>query len=86
MNFGVVDWAITIVYLAGSVALGVRAKKYVENLAGYMVAGRRVNVSPGIAAFVATEIGTVTFVYWFVIDYFKSSIGRVRVKPPDAIL
>lgn len=69
MNFGTLDWLVTIVYLSGSVALGVWAKRYVENLTGYMVAGRRVKVSLGIATFVATELGTVTFVYYGELGY-----------------
>ena len=77
MNFGVPDWIITIVYLAGSIALGIRAKKHVESLAGYMVAGRKVNVSLGIAAFVATEIGTVTFVYFGEIGYVAGFSGFI---------
>ena len=77
MNFGALDWAITIVYLAGSVALGLRAKKHADNLAGYMVAGRRVNVALGIAAFVATEIGTVTFVYFGEIGYVAGFSGFI---------
>ncbi len=69
MNFGPLDWLVTIVYLCGSVALGIWAKRYVENLTGYMVAGRRVKVSLGIATFVATELGTVTFVYYGELGY-----------------
>lgn len=64
MNFGTIDWIFTVVYLAGSVTIGIWAKRYVENLAGYMVAGRKVKVSLGIATFVATELGTVTYVYF----------------------
>jgi SSS family solute:Na+ symporter len=69
MNFGIIDWVITVVYLVGSIALGIWAKRYVENLAGYMVAGRKVKVSLGIATFVATELGTVTFVYFGELGY-----------------
>ena len=69
MNFGLLDWVLTVAYLAGSVAIGIRAKRYVEDLAGYMVAGRRVGASLGIATFVATEIGTVTFVYFGELGY-----------------
>jgi SSS family solute:Na+ symporter len=77
MNFGLVDWCITIVYLLGSVALGVRAKRYVENLEGYLVAGRRVKLSLGIATFVATELGTVTFVYYGEIGYVAGFSGFI---------
>ena len=77
MNFGVLDWIITIAFLIGSVALGLRARKYAGSLDGYLVAGRKVNVSLGIAAFVATEIGTVTFVYFGEIGYVAGFSGFI---------
>jgi len=69
MNFAPVDWVVTAAYLAVSVALGIRARRYVEDLAGYIVAGRKVGASLGIATFVATEIGTVTYVYFGELGY-----------------
>jgi len=69
MNFGLLDWVVVVAYLAVSVAFGIRAKRYVENLDGYMVAGRRVGASLGIATFVATEIGIVTYVYFGELGY-----------------
>jgi SSS family solute:Na+ symporter len=77
MNFGLLDWCVTIVYLAGTVALGIRAKKYVENLEGYLVAGRKVKLSLGIATFVATELGTVTFVYYGELGYVAGFSGFI---------
>jgi SSS family solute:Na+ symporter len=77
MNFGAIDWAILVIYLTASVVIGIRTKKYVENLTGFMVAGRRINVSLGIAAFVATEIGTVTFVYFGEIGYVAGFSGFI---------
>ncbi len=69
MNFGPIDWVVTVVYLAVSVAFGIKARRYVEDLAGYIVAGRKVGVSLGVATFVATEIGTVTYVYFGELGY-----------------
>lgn len=63
MNFTPIDWIVTAAYLCVTVVFGIRARRYVEDLSGYIVAGRRVGASLGIATFVATEIGTVTFVY-----------------------
>lgn len=77
MNFGAVDWFITVAYLVASVALGIWAKRYVENLAGYMVAGRKVKVSLGIATFVATELGTVTYVYYGELGYVAGFSGFI---------
>src|SRR5512137_895367 len=77
MNFGTIDWVLTVSYLLASVALGVWAKRYVENLAGYMVAGRKVKVSLGIATFVATELGTVTYVYYGELGYVAGFSGFI---------
>ena len=77
MNFGLVDWAVTIAYLIVSVTLGIWAKRYVENLAGYMVAGRKVKLSLGIATFVATELGTVTYVYYGELGYVAGFSGFI---------
>jgi SSS family solute:Na+ symporter len=77
MNFGTIDWVLTVAYLLASVALGIWAKRYVENLAGYMVAGRRVKVSLGIATFVATELGTVTYVYYGELGYVAGFSGFI---------
>ncbi|MEW6509887.1 MAG: sodium:solute symporter family protein [Bacteroidota bacterium] len=77
MNFGLLDWVVTASYLAVSVTLGIWVKKYVEDLAGYMVAGRRVKLSLGIATFVATELGTVTFVYFGELGYVAGFSGFI---------
>lgn len=69
MNFTTIDWLILFLYLAFSVFIGIRAKKYVENLEAYFVAGRRVKVALGSATLIATEIGIVTFMYLGQIGY-----------------
>ena len=63
MNFHILDWIILALYLGASVFIGLRARKYVENMEGYLVAGRRVGVALGSATLMATEIGIVTFMY-----------------------
>lgn len=63
MNFQLIDWIILFLYLGFSVFVGLWAKKYVENMEGYFVAGRRVKVALGSATLIATEIGIVTFMY-----------------------
>jgi SSS family solute:Na+ symporter len=52
-----------------SIGAGLRARRYVEDLPDYLVAGRRVQTSLGVATFVASEIGTVTFVYLAELGY-----------------
>ena len=69
MNFQGIDWIILVLYLSVSVFIGVRAKKYVENMEGYFVAGRRVKVALGSATLIATEIGIVTFMYFGELGY-----------------
>ena len=69
MNFHLIDWIILFAYLAVSVFVGIRAKRYVENMEGYFVAGRRVKVALGSATLIATEIGVVTFMYFGELGY-----------------
>jgi SSS family solute:Na+ symporter len=69
MNFQILDWCILFAYLAGSMYFGLRARKYVENMEGYFVAGRRVKVALGSATLIATEIGIVTFMYFGELGY-----------------
>ena len=69
MNFHLLDWIILFAYLAISVFVGIRAKRYVENMEGYFVAGRRVKVALGSATLIATEIGVVTFMYFGELGY-----------------
>src|SRR3990170_8135085 len=69
MNFQILDWFILVIYLAGTIFIGIRARKYVENMEGYFVAGRRVKVALGSATLIATEIGIVTFMYLGEIGY-----------------
>ncbi|MGB9773564.1 MAG: sodium:solute symporter family protein [Bacteroidota bacterium] len=69
MNFHLIDWVALILYLSFSVFMGVRAKKYVEDMVGYFVAGRRVKVALGSATLIATEIGIVTFMYMGQLGY-----------------
>lgn len=69
MNFSIIDWIILAIYLLGTVYIGIWVKRYVQNLSGYIVAGRKIKVSLGIATFTATELGTVTFVYFGELGY-----------------
>ncbi|MEO8647879.1 MAG: sodium:solute symporter family protein [Acidobacteriota bacterium] len=69
MTFNSLDWIILLAYLTATVIIGLWAKKYVEDLSGYMVAGRRIKVSLGVATFAATEIGIITFMYFSELGY-----------------
>jgi SSS family solute:Na+ symporter len=63
MNFTWIDWIIIIVYLVGTVAIGLYAKRFVDDLSGYLVAGRRLRIGLGTSTLIATELGTVTIMY-----------------------
>jgi solute:Na+ symporter, SSS family len=69
MTFQPLDWIILVVYLLVTVFIGIRAKRYVEDMEGYFVAGRRVKVALGSATLIATEIGIVTFMYLAELGY-----------------
>jgi hypothetical protein len=69
MNFHLLDWIILFLYLGISVFIGLWARRYVENMEGYFVAGRRVKVALGSATLIATEIGVVTFMYFGELGY-----------------
>jgi len=63
MNFAPVDWIIVAGYLTLSVAIGLFGKRYIGNVAHYLVEGRELGTFIGIATLAATEIGTITFMY-----------------------
>lgn len=63
MNFTWIDWTIIIVYLCGTAGIGLYAKRFVDDLSGYLVAGRRIRVGLGTSTLIATELGTVTIMY-----------------------
>src|SRR5688572_7493774 len=69
MTFSTLDWIILVLYLAFTMGVGFWVKRYVESLSGYMVAGRRVKTALGVATFAATEIGTITFMYFGELGY-----------------
>lgn len=69
MNFAVVDWLIVIVYLAATLAAGLYGKRYIYGLKEFLVAGRELGLYIGIATLAATEIGTITFMYYAELGY-----------------
>jgi SSS family solute:Na+ symporter len=69
MHFSAIDWLIVAVYLVACFGAGVYCRKYVGNVADYLVAGRALGTHLGIATLAATEIGTVTFMYFAELGY-----------------
>ncbi len=68
-SFTFLDWTIVVAYLIFSVAIGWIGKKYVGSVADYLVAGRELGTFVGIATLAATEIGTITFMYYAELGY-----------------
>jgi len=62
-NFTSWDWVIVAVYLAGSVAIGLFANRYIRDMADYIVAGRSLRSFISIATMLGSEVGLVTVMY-----------------------
>ena len=62
-NFGLLDWLIVFVFLVSSTIAGILSKRYVRNLEGFLIAGRRVRSYLGAASIIASEMGLVTVMY-----------------------
>lgn len=69
MNFAPVDWVIVAVYLTGSLAAGLYGKKFISGVSDFLVAGRELGTYVGVATLAATEIGTITFMYYAQLGY-----------------
>jgi solute:Na+ symporter, SSS family len=69
MNFAAIDWLIVLFYLAITITAGLYGKRYVSGIAQFLVAGRELGVFIGIATLAATEIGTITFMYYAELGY-----------------
>ncbi len=69
MNFALIDWIIVGCYLFASLAIGIVGRRYVGNVSHFLVAGRELGLFVGIATLAATEIGTITFMYYAELGY-----------------
>ena len=69
MNFTIFDWSIIIVYVALSLAASLYGKRFITGVSDFLVAGRGIGLFLGIATLAATEIGTVTFMYYAELGY-----------------
>ena len=62
-NFSTLDWVIVVVYLSGTVAVGLYANRYIKDMADYIVAGRSLKSFISVATMLGSEIGLVTVMY-----------------------
>jgi len=69
VNFTTLDWAIVAIYLALTLAAGLAGRKYISNAADFLLAGRHLGKFIGVATLAATEIGTITFMYYAELGY-----------------
>jgi SSS family solute:Na+ symporter len=69
MAFTPLDTTIVVAYLAGTLAVGLFAKRLLGDISDYLVAGRALGLFLGVATLAATETGTVTFMYYAQLGY-----------------
>jgi SSS family solute:Na+ symporter len=62
-NFGALDWLIVAAFLVSSTIAGLWSRHYIQNLEGFLIAGRKVRGYLGVASIIATEMGLVTVMY-----------------------
>ena len=68
-HFTGLDWAIVTVYVGATLAAGLYGRRYVGGISDFLVAGRELGTFIGIATLAATEIGTITFMYYAELGY-----------------
>jgi SSS family solute:Na+ symporter len=69
MHFTIIDWAIILIYLLGTLVAGLQGRKYISGVSDFLVAGRELGTFVSIGTLAATEIGTVTFMYYAELGY-----------------
>src|SRR5579884_2762386 len=69
MVFSLLDWVIVALYLVGTLTAGLYGRRYIAGIAEYLVAGRELGTFLAVATLAATEIGTITFMYYAELGY-----------------
>lgn len=62
-NFTGWDWVIVVAYLVGTVIIGLYVRRYIRNMADFIVAGRALKTRLALATMIGTELGLVTIMY-----------------------
>jgi solute:Na+ symporter, SSS family len=68
-HFAALDWVILVIYVGATLAAGIYGRKFVGGITDFLVAGRELGTFIGIATLAATEIGTITFMYYAELGY-----------------
>lgn len=76
-SLGLLDWSIIAAYLAGTMTAGLAMRRYVGKIEHFLVAGREMDVSLGIASLAATEFGIVTAMYTAELGYKNGFAGAI---------
>lgn len=64
MTLGFIDLTIAVVYIIGTMALGVFTRRYIRGVADYLVAGRGLGTYVAVATMISTGLGLVTVMYF----------------------
>jgi len=78
MHLHWIDLVIVLVYLGGTILIGLLARTSIKSVADFLVAGRTLNVQIGVATYVATGLGLVTVMY-FAEEGFKNGFAPFLV-------
>lgn len=62
-NFTGMDWAIVVIYLAVSLAIGIFANRYIHSVKAYLVGGGASGTSLNATTYISTGLGLVTLMY-----------------------
>lgn len=68
-HFSLLDWVIVVSYLALTLATGLYGRRFVGGISDFLVAGRELGTYLAVATLAATEIGTITFMYYAELGY-----------------
>ena len=68
-HFSGLDWVIVVVYVLATLITGLYGRRFVGGIADFLVAGRELGTFLGVATLAATEIGTITFMYYAELGY-----------------
>ena len=77
-HFSALDWIIVVTYLGATLATGLYGRKFVGGIADFLVAGRELGTFLAVATLAATEIGTITFMYYAELGYKTSYASFVN--------
>lgn len=68
-HFSTLDWIIVVAYLLATMATGLYGRRFVGGISDFLVAGRELGTFLAVATLAATEIGTITFMYYAELGY-----------------